>query len=598
MRSRVKASVLAVFSVFALLVFFAPGASAQFPQFQVSHFGADDDLNTGALFAELAFNTRTNQYLVVYQAGDTSGSEDNWNIYAQRVDANGAPVGSPTQINQPTSNPPTTNQLDSFEPPSVAYGRKANEWMVVWDEGTPTTDENAIYAQRVDANGNLVGANQQISDNGYDDIETDPIVYNSAADEFFVVWNAEAPGDTISLQNLFGQRLTSAGAQIGGDQQLTNFTNGSSSTADDAVGVAYDSKDQRYLAVVRGRDQGLIGNTHNEVFGHLMSTDGTTIGPDRFRISHVSVTNPTSGQTGSPSVAYDPINDRFIVGWFGNPDIGSMAPGEKEEFAQLVGSDGALLAPDDIRISHVGPEGDPNFEPFRPSIVFNRFTAQYLFDWNGDNDTEGGVDEESEIWGQAVAADGNPVGPIDFRISHDGPDGNIDFAAGRPNLAFNPVSCQFMTVWHTGSEANSFGGDEKENIFGNLLPATACPTPTITKKGKPKVKKKGKRFRVKSNIKVSCPDIEDCTVTENAKLKGKSKKKGKKKGKKITVATTTTIPLATSQKLSFKLTKKGSKVLRKRGKLKLKVPVTAKIGTGGPPVSATKTVKIKAPKKQ
>ena len=71
----------------------------------------------------------------------------------------------------------------------------------------------------------------------------------------------------------------------------------------------------------------------------------------------------------------------------------------------------------------------------------------------------------------------------------------------------------------------------------------------------------------------------------------------KKKGKKITVANATiTIPLAKSQELSFKLTKKGSKLLRKRGKLKLKVTVTAKIGTGGPPVTATKKVKIKAPR--
>jgi hypothetical protein len=596
MRSRVKASVLSVFTALVLLVSFAPGASAQFPQFQVSHFGADDDPNTGALFAELAFNTRTNQYLVVYQAGDTSGSEHNWNIYAQRVDANGTPVGSPTQVNQPTSNPPTTNELSSFEPPSVAYGRKANEWMVAWDEGTPTTNENAIYAQRVDANGNLVGANQQISDNGYDDIETDPIVYNSAADEFFVVWTADGPGD--SFQNLFGQRLTSAGAQIGGDQNLTHFT-GTDSSADDAADVAYDSKNQRYLAVVRGIDNGLIGNTQDEVFGHLMSTDGTTIGPDRFRISHVTATNPTSGSADSPSVAYDPINDRYIVGWTGNPAIGSMAPAEREVFAQLVSSGGAV-GTDDIRISHVGPDGSTLFRPFRPSIVFNRFTGQYLFDWSGDNDTEGGIDGESEIWGQAVAADGTDIGPSDFRISHDGPDGNVDFAAGRPNLAFNPVSCQDMTVWHTGSEANSFGGDnEKENIFGNLLPETSCPLPTITQKGKAKVKKKGKRFLVKSNIFVHCPDIEDCTVQETAKVKGGGGKasQAKKKGKKITVVNaSTTVPLAKSKKLSFKLTKRGSKLLRERGKLKLKVKVTARIGTGGPPVKATKKVKIKAPR--
>jgi hypothetical protein len=596
MRNRIKAAALAVFGGLALLAFLAPAASAQFPQFQVSHFGADDDPATGAQLTELAFNTRTNQYLVVYIAGSraTSDDENHWNVFGQRVDASGATVGAPIPINAPT-----TNELCDFEPPSVAYSRKTNQWMVVWDEGTATNCDDAIYSQLVDANGNLVGPpSQRISATGYSDIETDPIVYNSTADEFFVVWTAVGPGQTP--QNLFGQRLTSAGGEVGpDDNQLTHFT-GTNSSADDAVGVAYDSKNQRYLAVVRGIDDGLIGNTNDEIFGHLMSTDGSPIGPDRFRISHVSDTNLTSGNAKPPSVAYDPINDRYLVAWTGNPDIGSMAPDENEVFAQLVSSGGSLLAPADLRISHVGPDGSGNFFAVRPSIVFNRFTGQYLLDWSGDNDTEGGVDNESEIWGQAVAADGTDVGPSDFRISHNGPDGDTNFAAGRPNLAFNPVSCQSMTVWHTGDLANNVGSDnEKINVFGNLLPESSCPPPTIAKKGKAKVKKKGSRFKVTPGISVTCPDIEDCTVTETVKTKGGGGKasQAKKKGKKLTVANeTSTIPLAKSQKLTFKLTKKGSKLLRSRGKLKLKVQVTAQIGTGGPPVAATKKVQIKAPR--
>jgi hypothetical protein len=601
MRSRISASVIAVFSSLALLAFLAPGASADFPQFQVSHFGADDDPATGAQLSALSLNTRTNQYLVVYIAGSraTSADENHWNVFAQRVDAGGATVGSPIQINAAT-----TNELCDFEPPSVAYSRKANQWMVAWDEGTPTDCDDAIYSQLVDANGNLVGPHsQRISANGFDDIETDPIVYNSAADEFFVVWTAEGPPGT-GPQNLWGQRLTSAGAEVGADdEQLTHFT-GTNSSADDATSVAYDSKNQRYLAVVRGVDQALIGNAHDEIFGHLMSTDGSPIGPDRFRISHVSATNP--GDAKPPSVAYDPVNDRFLVAWTGNPGTGGLAPNENEVFAQLVGSDGSVLLPSDSRISHVGPDGSGNFIAARPSIAFNKFTGQYLLDWSGDNDTEGGVNDDSEIWGQAVAADGSDVGPSDFRISHNGPDGDTNFAAGRPSLAFNPISCQNVTVWHTGDLANQGGGiggdNEKINVFGNVLPATACPPPTIAKKGKPKVKKKGKRFLVTPGITVTCPDIEDCVATETVKVKGgggKASQAKTKKGKKITVATaTTTIPLATTGKLSFKLTKKGSKLLRKQGKLKLKVQVTTTIGTGGPPVTKTIKVPIKAPKRK
>jgi hypothetical protein len=597
MRGRIRAFALTIFGGLALLAFLAPTASAQFPQFGISHFGADNDPLTGAQMASVSFNTRTNQHLVVYIAGSraTNDDEDHWNVFAQRVAANGAVVGAPIQVNAPT-----TNQLCDFEPPSVAYGRKTNTWIVTWDEGTATSCDNAIYAQLIDANGNLIGPRSEaISASGYDDIETNPVVYNTKQDEFFVVWTAEAPGQP-GFQNLFGQRLSSAGAQVFDDQQLTHFT-GTDSSADDAVGVAYNSKDQRYLAVVRGIDKGITGNTRDEIFGHLMSTDGTAIGADRFRISHVSATNPTTGAAKPPSVAYDPVNNRFLVAWTGNPAINSMDPDENEVFAQLLGADGSLLAPADIQISHMGPDGTKTFSPFRPRIAFNQFTRQYLLDWSGDSNTEGAVDNESEIWGQAVAADGNPTGPSNFRISHNGPDGDINFAAGRPDIAFNAVSCNYLTVWHTGNLANSFGKDtEKINIFGNTLPGTACPPPAITKQGKATFKK----GVVNSPISVNCPDIEECPVTLTATVKGggkkgggkasEAKKKGKKKKKALTVATASpTVPIATTQKLSFPLTKKGSKLLRSKGKLNLKVQVTAKIGNGGPPVTSTLKFTVK-----
>jgi hypothetical protein len=588
LRSRISGTLIAFFSALAVLVAVPAAASASFPQFQVSHFGADSDLDTGAQLAGLAYNSRTDQYLAVYLGGSRT-DEDHWNVFGQIVDAHGNTVGGPVQINQPT-----TNQLCDFEPPSVAYDRKTNEWMVVWDEGTATDCDDAIYSQRVGANGALVGPlSQRISATGYDDIETDPIVYNSGADEFFVVWNADGPSQ--SFQNLWGQRLTSAGAEVGADdQQLTQFT-GTNSSADDAVGLAYDSKDQRYLAVVRGIDLGLVGNTGDEIFGHLMSTDGSPIGPDRFRISHVTATNAT-GQAKPPNVAYDPVNNRFLVAWTGNPKIGSMAANENEVFAGLVGADGALLTPADLRISHVGPDGNTNFLPVRPAIAFNRFTHQYLLDWSGDNDTEGGVDEESEVWGQRTDASGIDIGPSDFRISHNGPDGDVNFAAARPALAFNPVTCQDMTVWHTGSLANSFGSDnEKINVFGNLLPEASCPRPTIKKKGKPKLKqRKGGRILVLPGIRVKCPDTEDCTAKERVKFK-KGNPHSKKRGKKLTVRpATSTIKLGTTGKLSFVLTPKGAKVLRRRGELKVSIKVTARVGKG-PKVTAKKKLLISSP---
>jgi hypothetical protein len=170
------AAVTAILGAIALVAVLAPGASAAFPQFQITHFGADNDPDTGAQLAAISFNSRADRYLVVYLGGSraTNTDEDFWNVYGQIVDVNGNPIGGQFQINQTT-----TNELGDFEPPSVAYDPQTNQWMVVWDEGTPTTTDDAIYSQLVDVNGGLVGPlSQRISINGYDDIETVPVVYN------------------------------------------------------------------------------------------------------------------------------------------------------------------------------------------------------------------------------------------------------------------------------------------------------------------------------------------------------------------------------------------------------------------------------------
>src|SRR5262249_61981595 len=130
------------------------------------------------------------------------------------------------------------------------------------------------------------------------------VVHNPSGDEWFVAWNAEAPAQTN--QEVCGQRLKGDGTQTGeNDQQLTHMhesdpTNG---RTDDAIGLAFDSRDSRYLVVVRGIDTTLTGgNTRDEIFGHLMGAGGTTGGPDHFLISPVLETN-TASPTVPPPVA-------------------------------------------------------------------------------------------------------------------------------------------------------------------------------------------------------------------------------------------------------------------------------------------------------
>lgn len=448
----------------AALVVAAPDALADFPQHRVTHFGPDGDLDKQAAFPDVAFNTRTREYLVVYEAG-SAANDDHWAIFGQRVSTAGKPVGHRIRISSPTD-----RLLCSYEPPTVEYARSIDQFLVTWDAGTASDCEGAIYVRRISGEGELLDRHEtRISDRGYNDIETSLPAYSPQRAEWMVVWTAEGPDEAGGIQNLWGQRLNAAGSEVGAnDRQLTDPVVGNFD-ADDAVGLAYDQRDRRYLAVVRGRDGSTVGF---EVFGHLMNAKGAPIGVAQFRISHVIDTN-ASGEARPPSVAYDPAKNRFLVAWTGNPQIDAMAADEFEIFGRFVRPDGSLVGSEDVRFSSVGPDGDPNFWPVRPRIEFNPFLGQFLFAWAGDNDTEGGVDEESDIWGQRVAGDGDLIGAVGFRISSSGPDGNTNFAANRPALAFDPSNCGYLVVWSSGNIR--WGGPNQEwEIWDNTVPSR-CP---------------------------------------------------------------------------------------------------------------------------
>jgi hypothetical protein len=464
MRRTLSALVSTILAI-AVIGVGTPRALADFPQHRFTHFGPDGDLDKQAGFPDVAFNPKTREYLVVYEAGSAT-DEDHWTIFGQRIRAGGKPVGHRIRVSSPSA-----RQLNSYEPPAVLYARNINQFLVTWDEGTAMTSDDAIYVRRISGSGKPLGQHAtRISDRGYGDIETTLPAYNPQRKEWMVAWNAEGPDELGGIQELWAQRLNAEAQEVGvDDRQLTDHDTDDFDT-DDAIGLAYDPKDHRYLAVVRGIDTNVTGL---EAFGHLMNAKGAPIGPAQFRISHVTDTNAT-GDARPPLVSYDPVRNRFLVVWNGNPQIGSMDADEIEIFGRFVRPDGSLVGGDDLRFSDVGTDGDPNFTPVRPDIGFNPFLEQFLFAWSGDNDTGGGVDEESEVWGQRVGVDGSLVGGVGFRISHSGTDGDPNFAANRPALAFDGSRCRYLAVWSSGDVGN--WGDEFQEweIYGNFV-SSQCP---------------------------------------------------------------------------------------------------------------------------
>src|SRR5262249_45422753 len=174
----------------------------------------------------------------------------------------------------------------------------------------------------------------------------------------------------------------------------------------------------------------------------------------------------------APAVAYNGRNHEYLVVWKGD----DVTDGEFEIFGQrLDAATGALLG-GKIRLSDMGPDGNPNFGARNPAVAYNGTANEYLVVWQGDDDTGTLRDEEYEIFGQRLdAATGRAVGANDLRISHRGPDGKRLHAAFHPAVAYNGVNNQYLVVWAGDDNTASLVDDEYE-IFGQPIDAaTGAP---------------------------------------------------------------------------------------------------------------------------
>jgi hypothetical protein len=120
---------------------------------------------------------------------------------------------------------------------------------------------------------------------------------------------------------------------------------------------------------------------------------------------------------------------------------------------------------------------------------------------------------------------------------------------------------------------------------------------TVSKSGKVKVTRKGKKILVDTGIKVGCPaGNAACSAAVDAKTVKAVAAMLKKR--KLTVAKKTfTVAAGKTQKVVLTLSAKGAKALKRNKKLVIKVTVVAKVGSGAARTT-TRTITVRQPKKR
>jgi hypothetical protein len=333
----------------------------------------------------------------------------------------------------------------------------------------------AAYPVTVDPE---IGANDfRLSDMGGDvlfDASLPAVAYNSHDNEYLVVWcgDDDTGGLVDGESEIFGQRVDAAtGAEIGADLRLSDMgPDGSSAYVAFTPAVAYNSANNEYLVVWYGDDDTapLVDN-ETEIFGQRVNAaTGAEIGTNDFRLSDMGPDGNTGYSVYRPAVAYNSTDNEYLVVWRGDDNAGGLVDNEFEVFGQRVNAATGAEIGTDFRLSDMGPDGNANYDAYGPAVAYNSTNNQYLVVWDGDDNTGGLVDEEYEVFGQRVdAASGAEIG-ADFRLSDMGPDGNANYDADRPAVAYNSTNNQYLVVWEGDDDTAPLVNGEQE-VFGQRV---------------------------------------------------------------------------------------------------------------------------------
>jgi hypothetical protein len=316
-------------------------------------------------------------YVVVWESEDQDGDDEG--VYGQRYDADGEPVGGEFQVNTETDN----GQKDP-----VVTGLADGGFVVAWESKDQDGDDEGIYGQRYDADGNQVGGEFQINTET-DGHQKDPQITSMSDGGFIVVWESNEHGEHgDDGDGIYGQRFDANGEPVGGEFQVNTETD----------------NDQKEMSVTELANGGFVvvweskggegDSSGSGVFGQQFDADGNPVGGE------FQVNTEESGSQDDPVVTA--LSDGgFVVAWESKNQDGSG----DGVFGQRFDADGEPVGGEfQVNTETDGSQKDPAITETPDGGFVVVWTSK---DQDGD---KGGV------FGQRFDADGNPVGD-EFQVN-------------------------------------------------------------------------------------------------------------------------------------------------------------------------------------
>ena len=366
--------------------------------FQISYMGPADDPDYDANNPDVTYNSATNEYLVVWSGDHYTNGE--FEIWARRVKADGTPYGSTARVSVMggTANP-DYDALDPAVAYNSTDNQYLIVWEGDDTSGSLVDGELEIWARRMSASAALLGVQLRMSDMGgtgdanYDARDPD-VAYNSTDNQYLIVWEGDDTSGSLANNEfeIWGQRVNATLGGVGSNDFRISDIGANGDATRDALdpAVAYNNTNNQYIVVWEGDD---IADNAYDIFGQRLTATGGGVGANDFYLS-----NPSGGPNNNydalnPAVAYDRANNEYLVVWQDD----ELGVGEFEIWGQQVNAATGAQIGVDTRLSDMGPDGDAHYDAQIPAVAYSSArNNQYLIVWSGDNSTDG----EFEIWDQ------------------------------------------------------------------------------------------------------------------------------------------------------------------------------------------------------
>ena len=196
----------------------------------------------GAEFQVSTTQTRSNEFSNVAMADNGSivvtwqsfsATADNWDIFAQRIDAAGRKIGGEFRVNSFTTDMQTSPQVSMDA---------AGDFVIVWQSYTQDGSDYGVYGRRYNAAGSALDASEFRVNQTTLNRQYQPDVAMDASGNFTVVWTAFGQDDVIYKDyGIFARMYRADGSTQMGEFRVNAMTAGNQVTPVVARGAANGS---------------------------------------------------------------------------------------------------------------------------------------------------------------------------------------------------------------------------------------------------------------------------------------------------------------------------------------------------------------------